>query len=718
MLDLETEVTLDQILDNEHNCAELFSPEDQRAIGMWAMDQYKDDAASRDQWEDNNAEALKLAMQIAEEKTFPWPGAANVKFPLLTMAALQYHAKAYPSLIPSDNFVHCRVIGEDPKGEKHARAKRVSEHMSFQLTEQDTAWEENADKSLIVQPILGCAFKKVYYDTFEKTPRSELVFPQDLVVDYFTKTLADAPRITHTFNMWKNDIVTRQVAGLFLDTEEAELNTPTARPEGDGPIRDAQDKASGMEMVADGEDTPFPIGEQHCWIDVDGDGYSEPYIITFRRDTGQLFRMKPRFRKESVYWVKKNGKDKIQSIKADQHFIKIPFIPSPDGGFYDMGFGLLLGATNEAINTMINMLIDAGVMSTLGGGFLPRGVRLMGGDYSFKPQEWKRTDATPEQMKGITPLIVKEPSGVLFQLLTLLIEWGQRIGMATDPQVGETPGQNTPAETSRTALKQGEKIFNGIYKRTWRAMKEEFRLIYRLNDLHPPKNGKWEYAGGVCLASDYYETDKSVVPVADPHMASEEDRVQQAMTLRQLSMSTVGYNKYEVEKRVLTALKVGGIDQVFPDPKGPNAVPPPPNPKVQIEQMKAQVDMAKIEADTRTELMQLMETRRLNDGKIMALRAQAALTMSQAHGEEADRIATMINSELAQAEAQDKHLGTVIDYTLKQLEANSQVADRQAEQKKEAQAQQEKQQAAAKGAQGGQPAAAGGGQPAPAGGEQ
>jgi hypothetical protein len=46
-------------------------------------------------------------------KDYPWPGAANMKWPLLTIASMQFNARMYPAVIKGDEAVLCKVIGND-----------------------------------------------------------------------------------------------------------------------------------------------------------------------------------------------------------------------------------------------------------------------------------------------------------------------------------------------------------------------------------------------------------------------------------------------------------------------------------------------------------------------------------------------------------------------------------------------------------------------------
>ena len=117
-------------------------------IGNEVFDAWQTDKTSRADWESKTEVAMKLALQVMENKTFPWEGASNVKFPLVTIAALQYSARAYPALISTPEIVKCRVIGEDPDGVKQARANRISAHMSYQILEEDESWEDDSSDDM------------------------------------------------------------------------------------------------------------------------------------------------------------------------------------------------------------------------------------------------------------------------------------------------------------------------------------------------------------------------------------------------------------------------------------------------------------------------------------------------------------------------------------------------------------------------------------------
>ena len=173
---------LQKILESSNLAADL-SDDKLIEIGNDVVIGYETDLESRKPWEKDLKNWTELALQVASDKTFPWPNAANIKYPLLATAAMQFAARAYPTLIPSNGkVVKCKVIGSDPTGEKSMRAFRVSTHMSYQVMEQMDGWEEDMDKLLIALPISGTCFKKTYWDSSKQQNCSKLVLPKSLVV--------------------------------------------------------------------------------------------------------------------------------------------------------------------------------------------------------------------------------------------------------------------------------------------------------------------------------------------------------------------------------------------------------------------------------------------------------------------------------------------------------------------------------------------------------
>lgn len=655
MLHLDSHLTLNKETLMSPNLADKFSEDDLKRIGAAVWEGYEHDKASRSLWEKRTESAMDLALQIQKDKNFPWPNCSNVAFPLVTIAVMQFHARAYPAIIQGTEVVKCRIIGQDDDGKKRARADRISTHMSYQVLEEDTSWEEQHDRLLINFAVVGTSFIKTYYAGSKKHNVSELVTAKDLVVNYWAKSIEECARKTHVIPLSRNEVHERVLRGTFRDIlEEAWYLTGSQMPASSATIK--SDYRAGTSTPQQDATTPLQVLEQHCALDLDGDGYAEPYIVTIDSSSQAVLRIVTRFEREEDIERVTGGarKGQIISIRPMEYFTKYGFIPSPDGGIYDIGFGVLTGPLNESVNSLVNQLIDGGTMSNGGGGFLGRGAKIRGGAYTFSPFEWKRVDSTGDDLhKSIVPLQVREPSGVLLQLLSLLINYTNRISGSTDMMAGENPGQNTPAETSRTMVEQGAKIYSAIFKRTWRSMREEFKKLYLLNAIYMDPMHHFGESGAFAMKEDYLGDPSAIIPVADPHISSEQERLQQAIALKQAAMSTPGYNLQEVEHRYLAALRVQGVQLVYP---GPDKVPPLPNPKMMVENAKLEGKKLQIQAQQMEFVMALEEEKKVNEAQIMLLHAQAAKAMEEAGGVRSSQEITAFEAVIGAVKNRNDHL--------------------------------------------------------------
>lgn len=614
-------------LANDLDGNELIEIGDQVVLG------YQNDLRTREPWERDLSNWTELALQIAQQKTYPWPNAANIKYPLLATAAMQFAARAYPTLVPSNGkIVKCRVIGSDPTGEKTRRANRISTHMSYQVLEQMDDWEEDMDKLLITLPIAGTCFKKTYWDSAKQRNCSKLVLPKSLVVNYFCRNIADAERITEIFFLNKRKIKERQNLNLFLDVDLGDPQSDTKDPT-------TSVNHAFQTLGENDEATPYTILEQHTFLDLDKDGYAEPYIVTVEEASKKVLRIVPRFTKDDV---QVNDDGDIVFITPTQYYTKYGFIPNPDGGFYDIGFGRLLGPLNNSANTIINQLVDAGSLSNLQAGFIGKGLRIKMGESRFQPGEWKAVNAVGDDLKKqIFPLPVREPSQVLFNLLDLLLKSGKELASVAEIFVGKMPGQNTPATTTMATIEQGMKVFTAVYKRVYRSLTSEFRKIYKLNREYMNPEEYISVLDEPVEQEDYKGPEDDIVPGADPTAVSSQEKQAKVQALMQiLQLGTL--DPMAVTQLYLDAHEIPEAEKYLRQPQ------PQPDPKQQELQMKAQLEQQKAQRD----MMMASEKMRLNTmSKEQELAHKAKIRQMDL---QAKQVEAILKARAAQSEMQMK----------------------------------------------------------------
>jgi len=569
------------------NLIDELDPSELAGIVSQCSTQLQIDEKSRKEWLDVYHEAMKLALQEAERKNYPFEQAANVVYPLLTTASVQFAARAYPGLFPSRNIVKARIVGDDsgkylprqtaegvelqevvPPGEKASRAQRVSRFASFALKEWDEDWEADTDALLHNLPIAGCAFRKRWWNN---GPKSKFITAENLVVNNAAKSLDTAPQVSERIFLYPHEIQQRVASGYY--NEEAAKQYYETQDSGE----------------------PYEIIEAHCRYDIDGDGYDEPYIVTFVRGDERALRVA-----ENIGEPIMEGGE-VTGFKPRAYYVKFPFIPNPSGGFYDIGFGTLLAPINKSVNASINQLLDAAHWQNAPSGFIGRRLHLKAGDMRMRPGEYKLVNVMGDDLrKEIYHMQFPGPSPVTFNLLSLMINAGQDISSVKDIMLGDSE-KNLAPTTALTLVEQGTKQFTAIYKRIHRALKREMKLLF---DQMRENSAEIEQVYLATLDDDQanvsdFDDDYALVPVTDPDMVSDQVAMAKAQFLEELAAQG-RVDPAESLKRTLEAANIEDPEALIPKQQEPD-------PEILIKMAKLENEKARIENDTKRAHAEILE---------------------------------------------------------------------------------------------------------------
>lgn len=567
------------------NIAEDLDPELLSRIGQRVVREYEIDENSRADWKTKTQQAMDLAMQVAKEKQFPWPKASNVIFPLMTTASIQFAARAYPAIVQNRSVVRGVVIGDDdgqpvidprtqqpyvnpqtgqpvwqvPPGAKQQKADDIGEHMSWQLLDEMPEWEPETDTLLHILPIVGCDFRKSYFDPGKGRNCSLRVSAMRLVINYKAKSIETAPRLTEELEYYPLEIEENIRAGIWKEPA-----TPF------GIAKQAQDGD---------EDAPHEFLEQHRTWDLDEDGYKEPYIVTVHKESSQVVRIVARYDADGIHFSGRTHK--LVKIEPTHYYTKYDFLPNPDGGIYGVGFGQLLRPINEAVNTTINQLVDAGTLQNTGGGFIGKGMSMNAGAIRFQLGEFKVVNVPGAAIRdNIIPMDWKGPSPVLFELLGMLVESGKEVAAIKDILTGEQKSNSdTPATTTLAIIEQGLKVFSAIYKRIHRALKAELAKLYELNRKYGNRVSQYKVGNTwKRITQQDYQNGSGVEPISDPTMVTDMQRLGRAQFLLQFA-NDPWCNPHEIRQRIMAAANIDNIDKIL-------VQQPPPNPMIAAKGME------------------------------------------------------------------------------------------------------------------------------------
>jgi chaperonin GroES len=573
-------------------------------LGSDVVADYTKDDADRADWKRVVEKAQRSAAQEAKgQKDYPWNRASNVHYPLLTVAATQFNARAYPAIVKGDEAVSVKVVGADkgrpammqtpqgmmpvpmmgpqgpvmgpdgqpqmvwavPPGAKAARAQRVRDYLNTVLFYRMEDWESDTDALLLQLPIDGCAFRKVWYDVAKQEQRAALVSALRIIVPSGARSCDTTPRLTEEVpDVFPYQIQERMRLGEYRTTE--------LLPEGDD------------------DQSPRLLLEQHRLIDVDGDGIQEPYIVTVDHSTAKVLRIEANYSPRDVA-VNDNGE--VLSIKRQQFYIKYSFFPHPQGKFYDIGLGHLLEQIGDVVNTSINQLIDAGHAQVAGGGFIASGIRLQGqgrtSSLRFAPGEYKTVNGvTGDQLRnGIYERTFPGPSQVMVSILDMMLSAARDISSVKDVITGEA-SNNGQVGTTLALIEQGLQVFTAIYKRIYRALREEFALLYSNISRFGGEKAAADYLEvlddeAADFQADFNADDFDIRPVSDPTSVTRMQKLARAQFIMSIATNNPLYDQRKVHQRVLEAADVEDAEELF-------APPPQPDP---MAAAAAQAEMAK-----------------------------------------------------------------------------------------------------------------------------
>jgi len=549
--------------DHYANLAEFIEEKNLSRMGSELYQNYQEYKSSRKDWETAYRQGLDLLGFKYEQRTEPFSGASGATHPVLAEAVTQFQALAYKELLPAGGPVRTQILGNTTT-EKENQSQRVKDFMNYQIMDVMKEYEPEFDTMLFHLPLAGSAFKKVYYDELSQRAVSKFIPADELVVPYNASSLEDAEAIVHIVKMSENELRKQQVAGFYRDVEL----TPGEQPETD--IEKKERELEGISRM--GSDDVFTLLEYHVNLEIEGfedmgadgepTGIKLPYIVTIEESSREVLSIKRN------YEVNDPKKSKIQ------YFIHFRFLPGL--GFYGFGLIHMIGGLSRTATSALRQLLDAGTLANLPAGFKQRGIRIRDDAQSIQPGEFRDVDAPGGNIKdSFMMLPFKEPSGTLLQLMGVVVNAGQRFASIADMQVGDG-NQQAAVGTTVALLERGSRTMSAIHKRIYAALKQEFQLLARVFKLYLPQEYPYDVPGAEKTIKQADFDDKvDILPVADPNIFSQTQRISLAQTEMQLAASNPGiHNQYEVYKNMYEALGVKDIDQILikptpPQPKDP-----------------------------------------------------------------------------------------------------------------------------------------------------
>ena len=537
------------------NMANDMEEEDLQDIASTVIDNYRADKDSRADWESMFERGFDLLGLKIEDTSEPFEGACTAVHPMLIESAVKFQSKAIQEMFPASGPVRTQILGKQTP-ERQQQSNRVKNFMNYQVTDQMPEYFDETERMLFHLPLIGSAFKKVYYDANLKRPVSEFIPIDQFYVSYYASNLNKADRYTHVIYRSPVDLAKDIRSGIYDDVELPEATNPNPTS-----FSEKMDTILGLSPT-ESSDPQYTLLEQHCYLEIEED-YALPYIITVEEQS------------QKVLSIRRNYKKNDKNQEKVSHFVHYRFVPG--FGFYGFGLMHFLGNLTMTATAAMRSLVDAGQFANLPGGFKAKGVRLVGDNEPISPGEFKEIEATGVDLsKAIIPLPYKEPSNTLFQMLGFVTAAGQKFADSTEQIVSDAASYG-PVGTTMALLEASSKFFSSIHKRLHKSQKEEFKILARIDYEYLPSEYPYEvpYAEQSVFKKDF-DGRVDVVPVSDPNIPSNAHRMMLAqMALQMAQQSPPGmFNIEELNRTILNAANMPNLEKILPPKKKPQPMDP------------------------------------------------------------------------------------------------------------------------------------------------
>jgi len=550
--------------DHDANLAEFLDDKILGEVGSDLQEKYTDYKSSRQDWEQTYVKGLDLLGFTYKTRTQPFRNASGVTHPVLAEAVTQFQSQAYKELLPAAGPVRTEIVGLSDRN-KEDQATRVKDFMNYQIMDVMKEYEPEFDQMLFYLPLSGSTFKKVYYDAMLQRAVSKFIPSDDLIVPYTATSLEDAEAIIHVIKISENDLKKQQVSGFYKDVELGE--PPLQQDE----IEKKQLELQGIRVSKQAD--VYTLLECHVDLDLEGfedkdpqtgepTGIKLPYIVTIEESSRE------------VLSIRRNYKANDPLKKKTSYFVHFKFLPGL--GFYGLGLIHMIGGLSRTATQALRQLLDAGTLANLPAGFKMRGIRVRDDAQPIQPGEFRDVDAPGGNLRdAFLPLPFKGPDATLLQLMGIVVDASQRFASIADMQVGDM-NQQAAVGTTMALLERGSRVMSAIHKRIYAAMKQEFQLLANVFSTYLPPVYPYDVVGGArqIKAADF-DDKVDIIPVADPNIFSQSQRIALAQTQLQLAQSNPQiHDLYQAYRKMYEAMGVKDIDLILPAPQQPQPMDP------------------------------------------------------------------------------------------------------------------------------------------------
>jgi len=539
------------------NLAETINIFDLEKIGMRYLDLIEKDKEAREKRDKQYEDGLKrTGLGDDAPGGAQFLGASKVVHPIMAEACVDFAARAIKEMFPPDGPVRTKILGEVTE-EKTETAERKRDYLNWQLTEQITEFRDEQEQLLTQLPLGGSQFMKIWYDDKKRRPCAEFVPIDNILLPFAAVNFYTAQRVTEQQDITGWEMQQRIDRGLYRDIR---LIRATAEPE-----QTASEKASNKiegKSWDDNEDGLRRVFHIHTWLSVDDDsitsGDSAPYILMIDELESKVL---------GLYRNWEEGDDSMEKL---DWMVEFKFIPWR--GAYAVGLPHLIGGLSAALTGALRALLDTAHINNSATMLKLKGARVSGQSQQIEVTQVTEIESAPgvdDIRKVAMPMPFNPPSPVLFQLLGFITDAAKGVVTTAEEKIADAKS-TMPVGTTQALIEQGAVVFSSIHARLHESQRRVIGIIGRLNRWYLDEQKRGDMVAELPVKKEDFKRNSDIVPVSDPHIFSETQRVAQMQSVLQLSTQFPAiFDQRAVVNRMLKQLKIPNVNELIPNASKP-----------------------------------------------------------------------------------------------------------------------------------------------------
>jgi chaperonin GroES len=539
------------------NMAEDYAEYELNTLASRYIDLLKKDKDAREQRDKQYEEGIRrtgMGNDAPGGATFM--GASKVVHPAMAEGCVDFAARAIKEMFPPDGPVRTKILGkmDELKGE---RAERKRDYLNWQITEQIEEFRDEQEQLLTQLPLGGSQYFKLWFDEEKKRPCVEFLPIDRVILPFAASNFYTAQRAAEMHEITHWEFNRRVASGMYRDISitRATMEIEPTR------VQKANDKIEGKKYE-DNDDGLRKVYHIYTYLEMEEDKYTKGKMAPYILMVDEL--------NHEVVGLYRNWEEQDETMTKLDWIVEFKFIPWR--GAYAIGLPHLIGGLSAALTGSLRALLDSAHINNSATMLKLKGAKISGQSQQVEVTQIVEIEGAPgvQDIRQIAmPMPFNPPSQVLFQLLGWLDTAAKGVVTTSEEKIADVNAQ-APVGTTQALIEQGAAVFSAIHARLHESQARVLKILCRLNRWHFDEMRKSEVVADLEINRDDFARNTDVVPVSDPHIFSETQRMAQNQAIMALAEKHPDqFNMQKVLSRFLKQMKVPDINELMKDTPAP-----------------------------------------------------------------------------------------------------------------------------------------------------